>query len=258
MTQRLKGKNIVVTGGTKGIGKTVVEIVMKEGANVVFGGRNTSEGESIVTELNSKYESEVHFIAGDIAQVEACQELIETAIQRFGRLDGLVNNAGYFPRATILDTEEELYEQVFDINAKSAFFCSKFAIQAMMITGGGSIVQMGSTHGYGGCDDLAAYGIAKGAMLTLNKHIAKNFAQHHIRSNWITVGWVATDGEVARVEQEGQSIVDLEKGGNMYIPTGRLQTEEDMAYGVVYLLSDESAQVIGTELHITGGFNLPI
>ncbi|MDG0808195.1 SDR family NAD(P)-dependent oxidoreductase [Cohnella rhizosphaerae] len=256
MEGRLKDKVIAVTGGTKGIGKGIVEMAVREGAKVAFGGRSASEGEALASRLSAEYGDRICFVQGDIAETEACRLFIDRTVNRFGRIDGLVNNAGWFPRATLLETDDALFDQVFDVNMKSAFFCSRFAIEHMLKSGGGSIVHMGSTHGFGGMDDLAAYGCAKGAMHTLSKHIARNYAAQRIRSNWVTVGWVATEGEVARVEKDGSSAQDLEALGKSEVPSGRLQTVEDMAYGVIYLLADESSQVTGTDLHITGGFNI--
>lgn len=256
MTDRLKNKVVVVTGGTKGIGKGVVRMAATEGAKVVFGGRDAAGGFALQNELESLFQAEGLFVQGDIGTESACKELIAKTIERFGRIDGLVNNAGAFPRATILDTDEALFDQVFDVNAKSAFFCSKYAIEQMKQSGGGSIVHMGSTHGFGGIEDLAAYGCAKGAMHTLSKHIARNYAKFGIRSNWVTVGWVATEGEATRIAKDGQTLADMEQEGRELVPSGRLQTAEDMAYGAIYLLADESSQVTGTDLHISGGFNI--
>lgn len=253
---RLQDKVVVVTGGTKGIGRGIATMAASEGAKIVINGRNEAEGAAIAREIMAEYGTEALFVRGDVSSVETCKQLIDTTLKTFGRIDGLVNNAGIFPWRTMLETDEELYDQVFNVNAKSAFFCSKYAIEAMKASGGGSIVHMGSTHGYGGMEELAAYACSKGAMLTLSKHIAANYARHGIRSNWVTVGWVATEGEVARVSGEGQGTEDLERLGREQVPLGRLQTVEDMAYGVIYLLADESAQVTGTELQISGGFNI--
>lgn len=253
---RLADKVVVVTGGTKGIGKGIVEMAVQEGANVVFGGRDAAGGTALQQAVSNRYGAELLFVQGDISREADCRALIERTVERFGRLDGLVNNAGAFPRATILETDEKLFDFVFDVNVKSAFFCSRYAIEQMMKNGGGSIVHMGSTHGFGGIHDLAAYACAKGAMHTLSKHIARNYTGYGIRSNWVTVGWVATDGEVARIEKDGQTIADLKQEGRQLVPSGRLQTVEDMAYGAIYLLADESSQVTGTDLHISGGFNV--
>jgi NAD(P)-dependent dehydrogenase (short-subunit alcohol dehydrogenase family) len=196
------------------------------------------------------------FVKGDISREAACKQLIDETVNRYGRVDGLVNNAGIFPRGSMVDTSEELFDSIFAVNMKGAFFCSMYAIQSMLNSGGGSIVHMGSTNGYKSGKELAAYSCSKGAMLTLNRHIAAHYGTNHIRSNWVTVGWVASEGEIELHQNAGLSPEELRKRAESYIPSGRMQTPEDMAYGTVFLLSDESSQVTGTELHINGGLGL--
>jgi NAD(P)-dependent dehydrogenase (short-subunit alcohol dehydrogenase family) len=256
VNNRLKGKVIVLTGATKGIGKGIAHMCAKEGANVVVSGRNKEAGQSVIKDIEATYGTEAIFVEKDISSETACRELVEKSVIHFGKIDGLVNNAGIFPRGTILETSETLFDSIFDVNMKGPFFCSKYAIKAMLETGGGSIVQIGSTNGYKGSSNLVAYSCSKGALLTLNKSIAAHYAKDAIRSNWITVGWVASEGEIELHESMGINKNQLKEWAEGVIPTGRMQTVEDMAYGVVYLLSDESNQVTGTELHINGGLVL--
>lgn len=256
MGKRLQNKVVVITGATKGIGKGIALMSAEEGAKVVVGGRNEQDGAKVVQEIKDKYNGDALFVKGDISREAACKKLIEETVSRYGRVDGLVNNAGIFPRGTMTDTSEELIDSIFAVNMKGAFFCSMYAIQSMLKTGGGSIVHMGSTNGYKGGKELAAYSCSKGAVLTLNRHIAAHYGRNHIRSNWVTVGWVASEGEIELHQDMGLSPEDLRKKAETYIPSGRMQTPEDMAYGTVFLLSDESSQVTGTELHINGGLGL--
>jgi NAD(P)-dependent dehydrogenase (short-subunit alcohol dehydrogenase family) len=256
MGSRLAGKVVVVTGGTKGIGKGIAQMCAAEGANLILSGRNEQDGQQTVQEIQEAYGINALFVKGDISREEVCKRVIDETVQRFGRIDGLVNNAGIFPRSSLVDTTEQLFDSIFAVNIKAPFFLSKHAIAAMLQTGGGSIVQIGSTHGYKGSKDLAAYGISKGALLTLNRHIASNYARQHIRSNWITVGWVASEGEIELHKGMDRSEEQLTEWAATVIPSGRMQTVEDMAYGVIYLLSDEASQVTGTELAISGGLNM--
>lgn len=256
MGNRLAGKIVVVTGATKGIGKGIALMCASEGANVVVGGRNERDGARVVGDIQETYGTDALFVQGDISREAACKQLIEETVGRFGKVDGLVNNAGIFPRGTMTDTSEELFDSIFAVNIKGAFFCSMYAIQSMQRTGGGSIVHVGSTNGYKGGKELAAYSCSKGAMLTLNRHIAAHYARDQIRSNWVTVGWVASEGEIELHQSRGLSPEQLRKTAESHIPSGRMQTPEDMAYGTVYLLSDEASQVTGTELHINGGLGL--
>lgn len=253
---RLDGKVIVVTGGTKGIGKGIALMCAAEGAKVVVSGRNEQDGRHVVSQIAEKYGTEALFVQKDISTEAACRELMEESAGHFGRIDGLVNNAGVFPRGTLVDTSEELFDSIFNVNVKGAFFCSKYAVIEMLKTGGGSIVQIGSTNGYKGSSDLVAYAASKGALRTLNRNIGVHYARNGIRSNWITVGWVASEGEIELHANMGYSLDQLQEWAAVRVPSGRMQTAEDMAYGVVYLLSDESSQVTGTELSIAGGLGI--
>ncbi|SFS65479.1 SDR family NAD(P)-dependent oxidoreductase [Paenibacillus sp. BC26] len=253
---RLEGKVIVVTGGTRGIGKGIARMCAAEGASVAISGRNEQDGSQVVSQIAEEFGTKALFIQKDISNEAACRELIEETVSYFGRIDGLVNNAGIFPRSTILETTEELFDSIFAVNVKGAFFCSKYAISAMQKTGGGSIVQIGSTNGFRGSHDLVAYACSKGALRTLNRNIGVHYARDGIRSNWVTVGWVASEGEVELHAKLGHSVDQLNEWAAARVPSGRMQTTEDMAYGVVYLLSDESNQVTGTELSIAGGLGI--
>lgn len=250
----LKNKIIVINGGTKGLGRGVALAAAEEGAKVVIGGRNENDGNEIVKEIQNRLNTDAIFIKGDARQVESCKSLIKGAEQHFGQINGLVNYTGITTRGTLTETEEDLYVNIFDTNFKSTFFCCRFAVGSMLKTGGGSIVNIGSTHGYGGDKDMAAYACSKGAMLALTKHISKNYAKDHIRANWITMGWVATPNEIGFFRSLGHDLDWLNEQGKKIIPMGRLQTVEDNVPAVLYLLSDLSSHVTGAELHISGGF----
>lgn len=253
---RLKDKVIIVTGSTQGIGKEIAVMCAAEGANVVINGLDEEAGQKVAHDIVQTYGRKAIFIKKDLSSELACQHLIEETMSHYGVIHGLVNNAGVYPRGTILETTEELFDSVFNVNVKGEFFCSKYAIKEMLKSSGGSIVQIGSTNGYRGAKELVAYSCSKGALLTLNKSIAAHYAKNRIRSNWITVGWVASEGEIALHEQMGISEEMLHEKAMTSIPTGKMQTGKDIAYGAVYLLSDESWQVTGTELHINGGLAL--
>ncbi len=249
----LKDKVFVVNGGTKGLGKAVVIGLCREGARVVFSGRDENDSREVLDEVKST-DSEAKFVETDIRRVSECEELIKSAEDYFGKIDGLVNYAGITSRGSITEIEENIFYDIFDTNFKSAFFCCKYAIRSMIKTGGGSIVNVGSTMGYGGIEEMSAYACSKGAMLTLTKHIANNYAGHNIRANWITMGWVATPNEIRLFKSAGRDKTWLDDQAKEVMPMGRLQTEEDNVPGILYLLSLVSSQVTGTELHISGGY----
>ena len=251
----LENKVIVVSGGTKGVGRGVVEECIREGAEVVIGGRDASAAADISEKMERECGRTPFFVKTEVTEVEGCKKLINDSIERFGKIDGFVNYAGILPEGYLCETDEALYDEVMTLNVKAAFFCSKFAVDHMMKTGGGSLVFVGSAHGYGGEKDRAVYSVSKGALLTLSRHIAKNYAENQIRSNYIIMGWVATPGELAFRKTQGRDLDWLKTEGVKFIPMGRLMTVEDHAAGIVYLLSDKASAVTGTELNITGGFS---
>ena len=256
MERALEDKVVVVTGGAKGLGRGSSMAAAQRGAKVIISGRDTKAGKEIVEEIKTTTNVNATFVEGDLTQVSACKALIDTAVSQFGRIDGLINYAGILPSSTITGTEESMFDDVFGINIKAPFFCTKFALASMLNSGGGSIVNIGSLHGYGGQRDRAAYACSKGALLALTKHISKNYAKERIRANWITMGWVATPGELALRHEQGLDMEWLEGQGREVMPMGRLQTVEDNIATIMLLLSDESSQLTGSELHISGGFFL--
>jgi len=255
MEQLLKGKVIVVSGGTKGVGRGVVEESAKEGADVIIGGRDQAAANEIIDFCQKQYGKTPHFIKTEVTTVEGCKKLVDDSIAKYGRIDGFVNYAGILPEGYIYDTEEELYDKVMLLNVKAAFFCAKYVVKHMLETGGGSIVFVGSAHAYAGEKDRAAYAVSKGALLTLSRHISKNYAEDQIRSNFIIMGWVATPGELAFRETQGRDVDWLNNIAIKDIPMGRMMTVEDHAPGIVFLLSDKASAITGTELNITGGFS---
>lgn len=253
MNRILNNKILTVTGGTKGLGRAIAIAAAKAGAKVVINGRDKQAGAEVVQEIQDNGGTGL-FVSSDITQVKNCKELITQTVETFGRIDCFVNYAGMLPAGTLPETSEELYDDVMDLNFRSTFFCCKYAIREMLKTGSGSILNVGSTHAYGGDKDRAIYACSKGAILVLTKHIAMNYASQNIRANWLTMGWVATPGELIHRETEGHDIEWLNKTAGEVMPMGRLQTYEDNTPGALYLLSDQASQVTGVELHASGGY----
>ncbi|MGA2479834.1 MAG: SDR family oxidoreductase [Spirochaetia bacterium] len=271
----LNGKVVVVTGGNKGLGRAMAVAAASEGATLVIGGRTEKDGQETLAEIRAVSQRTnprstgapvrpegrtaascpARFIRCDLTRVEECRGLIESTEKEFGRIDGLINYAGILPAGTLAESEESLFNDVFNLNIRAAFFCAKHAVACMMKSGGGSIINTGSPHQYGGQFDRAVYACSKGALLTLTKHIANNYAKHHIRCNTIVIGWMATPGEIELRRKQGLDMTWLEEQGKKYVPMGRLQKAEDFVAGSNYLLSDGASQVTGTVLNVTGGMN---
>lgn len=248
----LKGKTIVISGGTKGVGKAVALACGQEGANVVIGGRDETAAQAILAQL-SEHGSHGIFVKTDLRKIEDCQQLFDVAHQRFGRIDGFFNYAGITPAAPLLACTEAEFNAIFDINVRAALFCCQHAVRHMQAAGGGSIVLTGSPHAWGGDKDRVAYACSKGALLTLSNHLAQHYADQGIRANHITMGWTPTEGEINLRQGQGMSPEALRTFASASIPAGRMTEVEDIVPGILYLLSDHSKMVSGANLRITGG-----
>ncbi|TMB84294.1 MAG: SDR family oxidoreductase [Chloroflexi bacterium] len=257
MTKRLNEKVMVITGAAQGIGRGCAQMAAREGAYVVIGDIQKEAGEATAAAIRAAGGQAV-FQATNVANETECAALMQAASETYGRIDVLVNNVGWFPRATLEETTTELWEQVLQINLRSAFYCCKYAIPAMRASGGGSIINIGSLNGIQGVPNLLAYSAAKGGLLSLTRTLAGAHAADNIRVNYLIPGWVLSEGELALQHSRGVSDADLQRAGQS-LRLGRHQTPEDVAYAVVYLASDESAQVTGTILNIdAGATTLPI
>lgn len=248
MAGLLKDKVIVISGGTKGIGKGIAIEASRQGAKVVIGGRDAESAERILGEM----QGDSLFVPLDLHKVEDCKRLFDEAVARFGKIDGFVNYAGVTYAASLEDCDEKTYDEIFGINIKAAFFCIKNAIKFMKEKGG-SIVVFGSPHDDKGEKDRAAYACSKAALSVLVTHIAKYYAEDRIRANYITMGWTPTEGELALRKTQGMNEEDLRNLAAKVIPMGRMQEAEDHIPAVIYLLSDYSAMVTGSNIRITGG-----
>jgi NAD(P)-dependent dehydrogenase (short-subunit alcohol dehydrogenase family) len=257
MSNRLKDRVIVVTGAAQGIGFGCARLLAAEGASVVLGDIQKERGEQSAASIR-KEGGEAVFCAADVKDEGQCAGLIDKSVQTYGKLDGLVNNAGWFPRATLEQTTTELWERVLQVNLRSAFYCCKHAVPKMRQANGGSIVNIGSICGIQSLPNLVAYGAAKGGLLSLTRTLAGALSDDRIRVNYVIPGWVLSEGELAIQRAQGHSEDLLRKEGEK-LRFGRQQKPLDAAYAVVYLLSDESSQVTGTIMHVDAGEStLPI
>lgn len=250
---RVKDKIIVVTGATKGIGRGIALRLALEGAKVIVSGRDERNGMATVNQIIAN-QGNALFVYADMSRPEDCHRLIETCVSNFGRVDGLVNNAGIFPHIDLMNTDEQTLDTVLKTNVSGPFFCIQAAIPHMRAQRSGSIVNIGSTHWEMGSKELAAYACSKGALHTLTQHVAAHYAEDKIRCNWITVGWVLSEGEIHRHYKDGHDDAWIAQLAQRFIPFGEYQTAEDIAEACLFLLSDESRQITATDIKVTGGF----
>lgn len=252
MAGRVAGKVAIVTGAGTGIGRGIAEMLAREGAAVVVANRSRETGEETARRITEAGGRAV-FQPTDVSRETDCIAAVQRAVDAFGSLSILVNNAGIFPRATILNTTEELWDRILDTNLKGAFFMCKHAIPAMERAGGGSIVNIGSIHGLGGNGHLFPYAVSKGGLLTLTRNLAKAFAPKRIRANYVIPGWVITEGELRVQREEDGHDEEWLRSAQQRLPMGRAQTPEDAAWAVLYLASDEASQVTGCVINTDAG-----
>jgi len=247
----LEGKVVVISGGTKGIGKGVAYAAAKEGACVVIGGRDDVAGATIVSNIE-KDGGAALYVHTDLNDVKQCENLFKKAYEKYGHIDGFVNYAGVTDVASMVDCSEETFDRIFDINIKAAFFCTQSAIKYMKEKGG-SIIVFGSPHDDKGEIDRAPYALSKAALSVMITHVAKYYAPNKIRANYITAGWTPTEGELALRESQGMSEQELRDLAAKVVPIGRIQEVEDHVPAVIYLLSDYSLMVTGSNIRVSGG-----
>ena len=230
------------------MGAVEARLFVKEGAKVAIADVLQDEGNSLEAEI-SNAGGDAFFVNLDVTSEKAWSRAIAEVVAKYGRLDILVNNAGIYRRGLVEDTTELEWDTVLDVNAKGVFLGTKFAIPAMRASGGGSIVNISSVAGIIGSKQSTAYNASKGAVRLLTKTTAIQYAQEGIRANSVHPGPIGT-------QMLDQVFPDQEMKENRMseIPIGRMGTVDDVAYGVLFLASDESSYMTGSELVIDGGF----
>ncbi|CDX26752.1 Short-chain dehydrogenase/reductase SDR [Mesorhizobium sp. ORS 3324] len=246
MEVRLDGKVVLVTGATQGIGGAIAEIAVRSGASgMLITGRNLQRGDAVAAEL-SAMGAPVAFVAADLGDPETPALLAAACIERFGRIDGLVNAAGLTDRASFVDATLDDWASLFAVNARAPFFLMQETIADMKKRGqGGAIVNILSINAHCGAPDLAVYSATKGALATLTKNAANAHRFDRIRVNGINVGWTDTPAErIMQADKLGQGPGWLD-AANAAQPFGRLFSVNDIANLAVFLLSDAAGPMTG-------------
>jgi NAD(P)-dependent dehydrogenase (short-subunit alcohol dehydrogenase family) len=246
---RLQGKIALISGGARGMGAVEARLFAKEGAKITIGDVLEDEGRKLEAEINATGGVAL-FVRLDVTHEADWQKAVEATVNQFGKLDVLVNNAGISGRGRVEDTAVEEWDRVMDVNAKGVFLGTKVAIPAMRQGGGGSIINISSQLGLVGTDHSSPqYQASKGAVRLLTKATAIQYAQERIRANSVHPGPIVTPmTEAARADPERYQLM-LSR-----VPLGCYGQPEDVAYGVLYLASDEARWVTGSELVIDGGW----
>ena len=245
---RLENKVALISGGARGQGAAEAKLFAQEGAKVVFGDVLDQEGRKVEAEIIESG-GEATYIHLDVTREADWVAAVNETVNRYGRLDVLVNNAGISIRKSIEDTTEEDWDRIMDINAKGVFLGTKHAIPAMRQAGGGSIINISSIAGIvGGPFTGGSYAATKGAVRLLTKSTAIQYAKEGIRCNSVHPGLLETPMTQDLLADPATRDMRTQR-----IPLGRIGTAEDVAYGVLFLASGESSFMTGSELVIDGG-----
>jgi NAD(P)-dependent dehydrogenase (short-subunit alcohol dehydrogenase family) len=245
---RLENRIAVITASGAGMGEGIARLFAGEGAAVVVSDIDGTSGEAVAASL-VKEGCEAIFQRADVRIEAECRALIDRAVERFGRLDVLVNNAGITTRGNIETTTAEMWDNIFAVNVRGAFLCMQQAVEYMKQRQSGSIINIGSVNAYIGEPKLMAYSASKGALMTLTKNTASFLNQYRIRVNQINPGWTLTPTEDRVKRQEGKGEAWLAEATQTR-PFKRLLLPRDIALAALYFASDESACVTGSVLDL--------
>lgn len=241
MGDKLRDKVVIVTGSTTGIGEATARQCIAEGAHVMIHGRDEERAQVVATDLGDKSA----YYLGDIADPQTCEDLITKTVERFGRVDAVVNNAALTTRSNLEGTDAEVFDRIVAVNLRAPLLIIRAAVPEFGRQGGGAIVNIGSVNGLSGEPNLLAYSVAKGGLITLTRNLANTLATQKIRVNQLSVGWVTTPNEIALKQREGLPEGWEKNVPLSYAPTGRLLIPAEVAAHVVFWISDESAPANG-------------
>lgn len=250
---KLKGKTAIITGGGTGIGKATALLFAEEGANVLITGRREEKLREVKEEAGENGER-IDILSCDVSREEDCKKTVEHAVEKWGGIDILFNNAGVLYASPTHETDTETWEKIFDINVKGTYLMSKYAVPHMLVRGGGAIVNNSSVVGLKGMPGLAAYVASKGAVTQLTRSMALEYAAQGIRVNAVCPGAIETPmvvedffGNVEDPESAKQYLLSLH-------PVGRLGKPEEIAHSVMFLVDDNVKFMTGNMLSVDGGW----
>ena len=244
----LAGRVAVVTGGSRGIGRAIVGRLAESGASVVVNYVSDNGSAATTVAAVSKSGGEAFAVRADVSRTDGAEQLVRATLERFGKIDILVCNAGIWDGAPVDELAEELWDKVIDINLKGTWTVCRAATPTLKSNGWGRIVIVSSTAGQRGEANYSNYAASKGGQIAFAKSLASELAPHGINVNAVAPGWVET--EMCR-----ETFADVEKRRaiEMTIPLGRVATTDDIALPVLFLCSEWARHITGEVLNINGG-----
>jgi len=241
----LKGRVAIVTGGAQGIGKSIAAQLALAGANVVIADVAEEMAKSTAEEISRKG-SEAVSIVVDVSSLSSVEEMVKKTLDKFGRIDILINNAGITRDALVMRMKEEDWDLVLDINLKGAFNCIKIVSPIMMKQRFGKIVNIASIVGINGNAGQANYSASKGGLIALTKTCAKELASRQINVNAVAPGFIQTS-------MTERLSVEVREKLSFQIPLGKIGNPDDVANAVLFLVSEKSSYITGEVIKVDGG-----
>jgi NAD(P)-dependent dehydrogenase (short-subunit alcohol dehydrogenase family) len=244
---RLIDKVIIVTGSCTGIGKAIALRCAAEGARVIIHGLEKEWGEEVLNEIG---EEKAALIIEDVTIDGTPDKLVNAAINRFGKLDAVVNNAAWVVSSNIHTTDADLMRKVFEVNTIAPYALIQAALKHLRETRG-CVLNIGSVNAYSGEPNLMAYSMSKGALMTMTRNLGDTlFREEGVRVNQINPGWVLTENETLRKREHGLPDDWYKAIPSVYAPAGRLLYPAEIAAAAIYWLADESGPVSGQVVEI--------
>src|SRR5215211_2718388 len=248
---RLRDKVCIITGGGSGIGRATALIFAAEGARVVVADKNKAAAEAVAAECGAKGAKTIA-LETDVSKSADAKRMVDETVKAFGRIDVLVNNAGYGIPGSVVETDEQAWDDLMAVNVRGVFLCSKHALPVMQAQGGGAIVNTASAVASMGIRNRAAYVASKGAVAALTRAIAVDHAGEGIRCNAVAPGTIDTP-YFSAVLKNNANPADARKALEARQLLNRLGTPEEVAAAILFLAADESRFATGSILAIDGG-----
>ena len=251
---RLANKTILVTGAASGMGRVATRMFAEQGARVLAADLNEAGLAAMLDEIPAANRSQIKTVAGNVTSSDDVKRMVDMAVETFGQLNVLYNNAGIMPGddTSVIETSEEMWSTVLDVNLKSIFLCCKHGIPAIIEAGGGSVINIASFVALLGCTvPQDAYTASKGGVLSLTRSLAVQYGPQGVRSNAICPGPIMTPMLETLFPNEEEKMKRLRR-----IPMGRFGRAEDVVWAGIFLASDESTWMNGSQFVVDGGITV--